>query len=140
MDLHTRKIVGYSFSKTMDTSLIITALKNAYETQKPSGSVIFHSDLGTQYTSEAYAEQLKKYNMIASYSGKGCPYDNACIESFHSILKKEQVNRVIYYDYVAARLDLFKYIEGWYNRERIHGSIDYLTPQAKEDLAKASNL
>ena len=50
--------------------------------------------------------------MIASYSNKGCPYDNACIESFHSILKKEEVNRVIYYDYAAARLDLFKYIEG----------------------------
>ena len=78
--------------------------------------------------------------MIASYSNKGCPYDNACIESFHSILKKEEVNRVIYYDYAAARLDLFKYIEGWYNRERIHGSIGYITPQAKEDLAKASNL
>lgn len=140
MDLHTRKIIGYSFSKAMDTTLIIAALKNAYKTQKPNGSVIFHSDLGTQYTSDAYTRQLLKYNMTASYSGKGCPYDNACIESFHSILKKEEVNRVIYYDYAAARLELFKYIEGWYNRERIHGSIGYLTPQAKEDLAKASNL
>lgn len=137
MDLHTRKIIGYSFSKVMDTNLIINALKNAYEAQKPGDSVIFHSDLGTQYTSEAYAEQLKKYNMTASFSRKGCPYDNACIESFHSILKKEEVNRVIYYDYIAARLELFKYIEGWYNRERIHGSIGYLTPQAKEDLARA---
>lgn len=139
MDLHTRKIIGYSFSKVMDTDLIAKALKNAYETQNPSGSVIFHSDLGTQYTSEAYAEQLKKYNMTASFSGKGCPYDNACIESFHSILKKEEVNRVIYYDYTTARLELFKYIEGWYNRERIHGSIGYLTPQAKEELARAAN-
>lgn len=139
MDLHTRKIVGYSFSKVMETNLIIKALKNAYETQKPSGSVIFHSDLGTQYTSEAYAEQLKEYNMTASYSRKGCPYDNACIESFHSILKKEEVNRVIYYDYATARLELFKYIEGWYNRERNHGSIGYLTPQAKEELARAAN-
>ena len=139
MDLHTRKIIGYSFSKVMDTNLIIKALKNAYETQTPSGSVIFHSDLGTQYTSEAYADQLKKYNMTASFSRKGCPYDNACIESFHSILKKEEVNRVIYYDYSTARLELFKYIEGWYNRERIHGSIGYLTPQAKEELARAAN-
>lgn len=138
MDLHTRKIIGYSFSKVMDTNLIIKALENAYEIQTPSGSVIFHSDLGTQYTSEAYAEQLKKYNMTASFSRKGCPYDNACIESFHSILKKEEVNRVIYYDYATARLELFKYIEGWYNRERIHGSIGYLTPQAKEELARAT--
>lgn len=139
MDIHTRKIVGYSFSKTMDTNLIIAALKNAYETQRPNGSVIFHSDLGTQYTSEAFIEQLKRYDITASYSGKGCPYDNACIASFHSILKKEEVNRVTYYDFAAARLALFKYIEGWYNRQRIHGSISYLTPQAKEDLAKASN-
>lgn len=140
MDLHTRKIVGYSFSKAMDTNLIIAALKNAYEIQRPNGSLIFHSDLGTQYTSEAFVDQLKRYNITASYSGKGCPYDNACIESFHSILKKEEVNRVIYYDFDAARMELFKYIEGWYNRQRIHGSISYLTPQAKEDLAKASNL
>jgi transposase InsO family protein len=140
MDLHTRKIIGYSFSKSMDTNLITEALRNAYKTQKPNGSVIFHSDLGAQYTSEAYRDKLKQYNITASYSGKGCPYDNACIESFHSILKKEEVNRVIYYDFAAARMELFKYIEGWYNRQRIHGSIGYLTPQAKEDLAKASNL
>jgi len=140
MDLHTRKIVGYSFSKVMDAPLVIAALKNAYQMQKPNGSVIFHSDLGVQYTSDAYRKQLKEYNMIASYSHKGCPYDNACIESFHSVLKKEQVNRVTYYDYASARLDLFKYIEGWYNRERIHGSIGYVTPQVKEDLASATNL
>lgn len=140
MDLHTRKIIGYSFSRTMDANLVISSLKNAYKTQRPNGSVIFHSDLGSQYISEAFGAQLKKYKMTASFSNKGCPYDNACIESFHSILKKEEVNRVIYYDFAAARLELFKYIEGWYNRKRIHGSIDYLTPQAKEDLARASNL
>lgn len=140
MDLHTRKIIGYSFSKSMDAELVIASLKNAYYTQRPSGSVIFHTDLGSQYTSEAFTTQLKKYKMTASYSNKGCPYDNACIESFHSILKKEEVNRVIYYDFAAARLELFKYIESWYNRKRIHSSIGYLTPQAKEDLAKASNL
>jgi putative transposase len=140
MDLHTRKIIGYSFSKSMDANLVITSLKNAYETQRPNGSVIFHSDLGSQYTSEAFTAQLKKYKMLAFYSNKGCPYDNACIESFHSVLKKEGVNRVIYYNFAAARLELFKYIEGWYDRKRIHGSIGYLTPQAKEDLARASNL
>jgi putative transposase len=140
MDLHTRKIVGYSFSKEIDAPLVVAALKNAYQMQKPNGSVIFHSDLGVQYTSEANRDQLKKYKMIASYSKKGCPYDNACIESFHSVLKKEQVRRVIYYDFASARLDLFKYIEGWYNRERIHGSIGYLTPQEKEDLARAASL
>jgi transposase InsO family protein len=137
MDLHTRKIVGYSFSKEIDTKLILAALKNAYVSQRPKKSLIFHSDLGVQYTSKDFTDQLKEYGMIASYSNKGCPYDNACIESFHSILKKEEINHVIYYDYVSARIEIFKYIEGWYNRERIHGSIGYLTPQAKEDLAMA---
>lgn len=140
MNLYTRKIVGYSFSKSIDANLVVSALKNAYQIQRPNGGIIFHSDLGVQYTSEAFTALLKEYKMKASYSRKGCPYDNACIESFHSILKKEEVKRVIYYNFAAARLELFKYIEGWYNRRRIHGSIGCLTPQAKEDLDKASNL
>ncbi|MDQ0162559.1 transposase InsO family protein [Bacillus alveayuensis] len=64
---------------------------------------------------------------------KGCPYDNNCIESFHAILKKEEVNHVQYLDYESARLALFRYIEGWYNRKRIHGSISYMTPQELEN-------
>lgn len=136
MDLHTRKIIGYSFSKIMNSAVAIAALENAYNIQQPSGSVIFHSDLGVQYTSSEFTNKLKEYGMKSSNSKKGCPYDNACIESFHSILKKEQVNNVIYYDYESAKLDLFMFIEGWYNRKRIHGSIGYITPQMKEDLAK----
>lgn len=134
MDLYTRKIVGYSFSKTMDSSVVIAALDNAYKIQKPTESLIFHSDLGVQYTSTEFINRLKKYRMKASNSRKACPYDNACIESFHSILKKEQVNNVQYYDYESAKLDLFIFIESWYNRKRIHSSIDYITPQMKEDL------
>lgn len=134
MDLYSRKIIGYSFSKTMDTSVVINALNNAYYNQKPTGSVIFHSDLGTQYTSSEFINTAKIYKMKISNSRKACPYDNACIESFHSILKKERVNRVKYYDYKSAKLDLFTFIESWYNRKRIHGSIGYITPQMKEDL------
>jgi putative transposase len=140
MDLHTRKIIGYSFSRNMDTQIVLAALDNAYRTQLPNRQVIFHSDLGTQYTSVEFIKRLKEYNIIPSYSLKGCPYDNACIESFHSILKKEEVNNVQYYDFDSAKLAMFKFIEAWYNRKRIHGSIGYLTPQSKEDLAKASNL
>lgn len=85
MDLHTRKIIGYSFSKSMDTAIITTAFNNAYKSQAPSGSLIFHSDLGTQYTSVDFIKQLKDHRVTPSYSMKGCPYDNACIESFHAI-------------------------------------------------------
>lgn len=134
MDLHTKKIVGYSFSRTMTTDLIIKALENAYHAQKPDEGLIFHSDLGTQYTSTEFAEVTKKFKMTHSFSYKGSPYDNACIESFHAILKKEEVNHVQYLDHKSAELALFQYIEGWYNRKRIHGSIDYKTPQEMEDL------
>lgn len=134
MDLHTKKIVGYSFSRTMTTDLIIKALENAYYAQKPDEGLIFHSDLGTQYTSTDFAKVIKQFKMTHSFSYKGSPYDNACIESFHAILKKEEVNHVQYLDYTSAKLALFQYIEGWYNRKRIHGSIDYKTPQEMEDL------
>lgn len=137
MDLCSRKIIGYSFSKTMDSSVVIEALDNAYMLQQPAAdTVIFHSDLGVQYTSDDFLKRLKKYKIKSSNSRKGCPYDNACIESFHSILKKEQVNNVNYYDYESAKLDLFIFIESWYNRKRIHGSIGYITPQMKEELVR----
>lgn len=71
--------------------------------------------------------------MKQSFSRKGCPYDNACIESFHAILKKEEIHHVKYLDFQEAKWTLFQYIEGWYNRKRIHGSIGYKTPQEIED-------
>src|SRR5699024_3816207 len=120
MDLHTRNIVGYSFSRTMTTDLITQALAYAYDTQKPDKSLIFHSDLGTQYTSDEFEKVINQYNMTHSFSNKGNPYDNACIESFHAILKQEEVNHIQYYDFNSANIALFKYIEGWYNRKRIH--------------------
>lgn len=137
MDLHTKKIVGYSFSRSLTADLVIRALENAYYTQRPGKGLIFHSDLGTQYTSEAFAETVKKFGMIHSFSYKGSPHDNACIESFHAILKKEEVNHVRYYDYQTAKIALFRFIEGWYNRKRIHGSIGYKTPQELEDMIRA---
>ena len=71
---------------------------------------------------------MAKQKIKHSFSKKGCPYDNACIESFHSILKKEEVHRKTYIDLKDAYQNLFEYIESWYNRKRIHSSIDYLTP------------
>jgi putative transposase len=136
MDLHSRKIIGYAFDKVMDTDLAIRAVKNAYECQKPSKQIILHSDLGSQYTSSGFAEYMSKIKAIHSFSSKGNPYDNACIESFHAALKKEEVNLVIYYDFSAAKLAVFEYIESWYNRRRIHSSIGYITPQQCEERAR----
>ena len=132
MDLHTRKIIGYAFDKSMTTDLTIKALENAYLNSKPNKPVILHSDRGTQYTSSAYKNKTKELNLVQSFSGKGNPYDNACIESFHSILKKEEVNYKLYKSFKEANLAIFEFIESWYNRTRIHGSIDYMTPNEYE--------
>jgi putative transposase len=136
MDLHTKKIIGYDFSKSMDINCVIKALKNAYNTQKPTHELILHTDLGTQYTSDDFSRVIKELKITHSFSKKGCPYDNACIESFHATLKKEEVNLKTYYDFESAKLALFEYIESWYNRARIHSSISYCTPQEFENRSR----
>ena len=137
MDLYSRKIIGYSMSRSIDTNLALQAVKNAIKLQNPSKPLILHSDLGCQYTSTAFKEYISGTKIIThSFSGKGCPYDNACIESFHASLKKEEVHLVKYFDFDVARLAIFEYIESWYNRKRIHSSIGYISPQKCEDLAR----
>ena len=74
------------------------------------------------------------------FSKKGCPYDNACIESFHAALKKEEVYTTKYSDYNSAKIAIFKYIEGWYNTRRIHSSINYMTPNECERLARSKTV
>ena len=137
LDLYSKKIIGYAMSKSIDTTLALQAVKNAIKLQNPTKHLILHSDLGRQYTSSAFEKYITDTKIIThSFSSKGCPYDNACIESFHASLKKEEVHLVKYFDYNAARLAIFEYIEAWYNRKRIHSSIGYITPQQCEDLAK----
>ncbi|SKA83073.1 Transposase InsO and inactivated derivatives [Clostridium sp. USBA 49] len=132
MDLYSKKIIGYDISKNIDTALALQAVKNAVLLQKPKEPL-----LGSQYTSLEFEKYISETKIIThSFSGKGCPYDNASIESFHASLKKEEVNKVKYYDFDTARLAIFKYIESWYNRKKIHSSIGYITPQKCEELAK----
>ena len=90
MDMHTNKIIGYSYSKKMDKELVIKAMKNACINVKETKGIIFHSDLGTQYTSKEFNELLKQKEIQHSYSKRGTPYDKAKIESFHSIIKKKK--------------------------------------------------
>ncbi|KGM95458.1 integrase [Clostridium botulinum C/D str. DC5] len=199
LDLHSKKIIGYAFNKRMTNDLVTKALKNAYYNQSPDKDkqLIFHSDLGSQYTSndlkalckdfniiqsfskkgcpydnaciESFHSSIKKeeiyrntyrtfqeanraifqytsndlkalckdFNIIQSFSKKGCPYDNACIESFHSSIKKEEIYRNTYRTFQEANRAIFKYIEGWYNRKRLHSSINYMTPDQCELLARS---
>ncbi|MCO8294475.1 IS3 family transposase [Tetragenococcus halophilus] len=138
MDLYSRKIIGYSYGKQMTTPIVVEAFQQAMQNQqlKDGKGLILQTDLGTQYTSYEFENLLLQCHINHSYSRKGTPYDNSGIESFHATLKKEEVYLKHYRSFDEARLALFQYINGWYNRERIHGNINYLTPQQAEDQAK----
>lgn len=128
LDVCTRKIVGYSYAKKMTVDLTLQALHNAYHNQNRPKNVILHSDQGAQYTARSYQKQADQLGITLSFSRKGCPYDNAPMEAFHSILKKEEVYQTAYQDFHHAKLQLFDYIEGFYNRNPIHSAIGFLSP------------
>ena len=133
-DLYSRAIIGYSYGKTIDADLVIAAIKNAQMKGKFKEQAIFHSDLGSQYTSNKVEKYLKEQGLRHSYSKKGYPYDNACMESFNAILKKEEVNLKEYETYEEAKMAIFEFIEGWYNRKRIHSAINYQIPYEIEKM------
>jgi putative transposase len=132
LDLFTRKIVGWKLSDRMTVDLVQDALDAAYSQQSPSPGLIHHSDRGTQYASHDYRAKLDEYEMVCSMSRKGNCYDNACIESFHSILKRELVYQTKFKTKQQAREELYRYIEFWYNRKRIHSSLNYMSPDRFE--------
>ncbi len=134
MDLYTRKIVGWKLGERMTTDLVLAALDQAYEAKKPPKGLIHHSDRGSQYASEEYRKRLTKYRMRASMSRKGNCYDNACIESFHSVLKKEFIYCTRFRTKDQAQQEMFEYIELFYNRKRIHGSLGYESPDRFEEM------
>jgi putative transposase len=128
LDLCTREIVGWRLGDRMTTDLVLGALEDAYTSKKPKRGLIHHSDRGSQYASIDYRKKLVEHKMIASMSRKGNCYDNACIESFHSILKKELVYRTKFKTKQQAHDEMFRYIEFFYNRKRIHSALGYLSP------------
>ncbi|SET86601.1 Transposase InsO and inactivated derivatives [Oceanobacillus limi] len=128
LDLFTREVVGWRLYGHMETQLVIDALNDAYGAKKPGQGLLHHSDRGTQYASKEYREKLKEYQMESSMSRTGNCYDNACAESFFSILKKELIQGRRFQTKKQAYTEIYRYIEFFYNRKRIHGSIDYLSP------------
>ena len=131
MDLFDLKIIGWSYGKNMTSELVISAFEKAKVARRVTKGMIFHSDLGSQYTSNEYEKILLENNVKHSYSKKGYPYDNASIESFNAILKKEEVNVNTYTTFKEAKLAIFEFIESWYNNTRIHSTLDYKTPNQK---------
>ena len=131
MDLFDLKIIGWSYGKNMTSELVISAFEKAKTVRGVTEGMIFHSDLGSQYTSKEYEKMLLENNVKHSYSKKGYPYDNASMESFNAILKKEEVNVNTYTTFKEAKLAIFEFIESWYNNTRIHSTLDYKTPNQK---------
>jgi putative transposase len=134
MDLCSRRIVGWSMAETLHTAIVIAALRMAVDRRRPEPGLIHHSDRGVQYASAEFRAVLDAHGLIASMSRQGNCYDNAVKESFFHTLKTELVNHERYRTRDEARASVFDYIEAFYNRQRIHSSLDYQSP---EDFERA---
>jgi transposase InsO family protein len=129
LDLFTKQIVGWKLSDRMTTDLVLDALKQAHAAKKPGEGLIHHSDRGSQYASKDYREQLEQFHMQPSMSRRGNCYDNACIEAFHSILKREFIYvQPKFKSKDEAEQKLYRYIEFFYNRKRSNSTIGYISP------------
>jgi putative transposase len=138
MDLWDRKIVGWSIGERLVADLAVEALRKAVMRRQPQEELIFHSDRGIQYCSEVFRTELRRNVMLQSMSRKGNCWDNAVAESFFGILKRELVYHETYRTRDDARLSVFQYIEGWYNRRRRHSTLGRRSPYMFELAAMAA--
>lgn len=130
MDLYSRKIISWVLSETLEAKWVVEAVNKAKIKRDVFKPLIMHSDRGIQYVSKDYIECTE--GMIRSYSKKAYPWDNACIESFHSLIKREWLNRFKITDYEHAKILIFEYIETFYNTVRIHSHCGYISPNDYE--------
>ena len=136
MDLFSRRIVGWSMNRRISCHLVLKALSMALGQRQVEGELIHHSDRGAQYLSDDFQALLQQHDISCSLSGAGSCYDNAVVESFFGILKRERVNRKYYLTRDDAKQDIFDYIECFYNRKRRHGYLGNICPAAFEERAK----
>lgn len=130
MDLFSRKIIAWELSTTLESKWVIETINRAKKARKIDKPLVMHSDRGIQYTCSAYKKATEGF--INSYSKKAFPWDNACIESFHALIKREWLNRFKILDYNHAYRLVFEYIEAFYNTVRIHSHCGYLSPNQYE--------
>jgi len=132
LDLYSRRIIGWAMAERMTGDLTLNALHMAIRRRQPEAELLHHSDQGSQYTAAAYQQLLKDWQIQVSMNGVGTWYDNAPMESFFGSLKSEWVYQRAYHTRAEARADLFYYIEVFYNRRRLHSSLDYQSPEEYE--------
>lgn len=130
LDLHSRAIVGWSMRERIDGKLVMDALGMALE-RRGAAPDILHSDQGSLYAMAQYRALLAQQGIRQSMSRKGDCWDNAPMESFYATLKGELVEQHDYLTHAEARADIFQFLEGWYNRRRMHSALGYLTPEQK---------
>ncbi len=133
IDCHTRMVIGYAMDDNYKTPLIQDALRRASRNNALEVDAIFHSDRGSNYTSYEFGTTVDELGLRQSVGRTGICYDNAMAESFFGALKNERVNRTIYPTRDHARADIARYIEFWYNRQRLHSGLGYKTPQEALD-------
>ena len=127
LDLYSRRVVGWAMAEKIDASLVEKAWLMALSSRCPRAGLLHHSDRGSQYTSETYQSHLKDLHCQVSMSRTGNCYDNAVMESFFATLKTECAHTQ-FSSKAQARTAIFEFIEGWYNRQRLHSSLDYFCP------------
>ena len=136
MDLYSRKIIAWTLSDSLEVSCVTETIQKAKLRRNLDLPLIIHSDRGSQYVAKEYKKATAR--MQRSYSKKAYPWDNACIESFHALIKREWLNRFRIRDFNHAHSLIFEYIEAFYNTKRIHSHCGYLSPDDFEKLYKAS--
>ena len=128
IDIFSRKVVGWAMDTRIKDALVMSALGQAVGREHPEKGLLIHTDRGSQYTSQRFGALLQRYGCVHSMSRKGNPYDNAVMESFYRTLKRELVHGADYDNPEQAQMDIFKYIETYYNTKRIHSALGYLSP------------
>jgi transposase InsO family protein len=132
LDLYSRKVVGWGMGTENDTDLVLRALNMAVTNRRPGADLIFHSDRGSTYAAGDFSDELKRLGITASMSRKGDCWDNAVAESFFSSFKTEWMPEDGYDTVSEGMADVFRYIEEFYNRKRLHSYLGYVSPTAFE--------
>jgi len=135
LDLFSRRVVGWAMADHLEASLVEDALKMALQQRQPEAGLLHHSDQGRQYTSVVYQNRLANAHCQVSMRRTGNCYDNAAIESFFGTLKTECAIQP-FATRAQARTAIFEFIEAWYNRQRLHSSLDYLSPMEFEQKSR----
>lgn len=138
IDLYSRKVKGWAMSERMTADLAVAALEMALQGVTSTVGLLFHSDRGVQYASNAFKKVIKKHNMVQSMSRKGSCWDNAVAESFFGKLKQELIYHCRFKTREEAKSAIFEFIEVFYNRFRLHSTLNYQTPENVERAALVS--